>query len=98
MRYSDYGGLGSVVQYRIRRFDRTQEDPVESRRAPASQIVLLWLLVLFAFAMSTRRGTLVPWGSGEGPTPFGAPLWTLFPLVGTLAVIAVVTLSWWRRR
>ena len=71
---------------------------MNSRPAPASQILLLWLLILCAFVMSTRRGTLVPWGSGEGPTPFGAPLWTLFPLVGTLAVIAVVTFLWWRRR
>jgi hypothetical protein len=71
---------------------------VNTRRAPGSQLVLLWLLILFAFAMSTRRGTLVPWGSGEGPTPFGAPLWTLIPLGGTLLVIAIVTLSWWRGR
>jgi hypothetical protein len=69
-----------------------------SRRAPAWQLVVLWLSILFAFGMSTRRGTLVPWGSGEGPTPFGAPLWTLLPLGGTLLVIAIVTLSWWRSR
>ena len=71
---------------------------MKHRRAPGSQIVLLWLLIMFGFSMPLRRGTLVPWGSGEGPTPFGAPLWTLVGLGGTLLVIAVVTFSWWRAR
>ena len=69
-----------------------------SKRAPVWQIAVLWLSILFAFAMSLRQGTMVPWGSGEGPNAFGAPLWTLIPLGGTLLVIALVTLSWWRKK
>lgn len=71
---------------------------MDTRRARGWQVGLLWVLILSAVALATRRGTLVPWGTGEGPSVLGAPLWAFAPLGATLLLTAVLTFNWLRER
>ena len=56
-----------------------REVPMRSLRSTGPQFAVLWLLILGAWALALRRGSLVPWGSGEGPGQLGTPVWSVVP-------------------
>ena len=68
------------------------------RRDIGWQLALLWLVLLSAYAVAFRQGTLVPWGTGAGSGALGAPLWSLAPLTATLVLTVVITFRWLRAR
>jgi hypothetical protein len=69
---------------------------MRTNKTQGQKLALLWLVVVIAFAVALRRGSLVPWGAGAGPGRIGAPLWALAPIFGVLIITVLLTVNWWR--